>query len=420
MNFFQLILEGTKIAWGAILNNKVRAFLTMLGVATGIFAITSILTMVNSMKSSITQNLSALGNTTIFVHHWPWKDNSEDWFKYFNRPKVSYNDFMKLKLGLADVEGISYEVYVTGQTAKHVGRSVENVTVAGVTKDFGLIQNLEFYDGRYFSDIELQSGNPVCILGYSIADNLFEGMDPIGKTLRVGGKRLKVIGILKRKGQNPFGGSGVDEFVLIPYVYSPKAYNLNSRSVDKIITIKATSYDKMDYVESEAKGLIRAARGLKPKAEDNFSLNKQEMIMNMVDQFFGFMESAGWIISIFSLIIGVFSIGNIMYISVKERTHEIGIQKSLGATRIFILYQFLAESIVICILGGMIGLLATYALTGVVQVLINSSDIAMVIRVSGKDLIMAIALSAGIGVISGFIPALIGARMDPVIAIRSK
>lgn len=418
MNIFQFVWEGIKIALGAIRSSKLRAFLTMLGVATGIFAITSILTMVNSLERSITDNLSSLGNTTLFVHHWPWKDNSQDWFKYFNRPKVSYKDFQRLKANLDGVEGVSFQASFGGQTIKANGQSVEQINVNGVTYDMAAISSLEFDQGRFFSAVEDQLGTSVCILGYNVADGLFPGESAIGKFVRLRGKRLRVVGVIKLEGGLPFGPSSVDDQAFMPYRVAARMFNLTKRSVDKVVTIKVGDYDDMAYVESEIIGIVRTSRGLKPDQENNFAINKQESLMEQIGAFFSVLKGGGYIISGFSILIGAFSIGMIMYISVRERTSEIGIQKALGATRPFILFQFLSESILICLMGGALGLAGVYGLSIVASSILESMDVGMKIAVSAEEISLGMRFSLFTGLISGFIPAFMAATMDPVRAIR--
>ena len=418
MNVFQFIIEGIKIALEAIRTSKLRAFLTMLGVATGIFAITSILTMVNSLERSITDNLSSLGNTTLFVHHWPWKDNSQDWYKYFNRPQVSYQDFQRLKQKLDGVSGVSFQATFSGQVVKAGGQSVEQTTVNGVTYDMAAISSLEFEEGRYFSEVEDQVGSSVCLLGYNIAEGLFPGKPALGDYVRLRGKRLRVVGIIKKQGGLPFGPSSIDDQVFVPYRVAASMYNLTRRSVDKVITVKALSYDNLDYVENEIIGIVRTSRGLKPNQENNFAINKQESLMEMIGAFFAVLKGGGYIISFFSILIGAFSIGMIMYISVRERTNEIGIQKALGATRPFILFQFLAESVIICLLGGAMGLALVYGVAATAQQIMESMNIDMNIAVTAHEVSLGLRFAVITGLVSGLIPATIAATMDPVQAIR--
>ncbi|MEM8899786.1 MAG: ABC transporter permease [Bacteroidota bacterium] len=416
MNIFQFFSEGLQFAWGAITSNRTRALLTMLGVATGIFAISSILTLVSSMKSSITENLSSLGNTTLFVHNWPWTDNGEDWYQYVNRPKMSFRDFQKLKQGLDEVEAVGYSVTVGGQEAKYGALGVSRVEAVGITDQMERFGGFNLSAGRAFSPVEYQMGPYNCIIGYEIKEGLFPEEEAVGKYIRFGGKKWLVIGVKEKVGV-PLGGPDDDD-ISVPYKSLKRAFNLESRRVDKLVMIKLSNYEQMEYVESEITGIMRASRGLKPGTKDNFSINKQESIMNAINGFFGVLEIGGVIVSLFSVLIGGFSIGNIMYISVRERTNEIGIQKSLGATKSFILYQFMTESVIICLLGGVMGLIGVYGVTTFVQWLITSNELPFNVFITMKDIGVAMGLAAVIGLVSGFLPSWIASVVDPVIAIR--
>lgn len=401
-------------------SNKVRSFLTMLGVATGIFAISAILTLFHSMQSTLTENLSAMGNTTMFVHNWPWRDVGEDWFKFFNRPKVSYRDYQQLSTNLKNVAGVTFEVSARSQTVKAEGRSMSGVEALGVTADYAKLTGLELSEGRFFSEFEIDGGAPVCIIGANIAESLFPNESEIvGKYVRLGGSKMKVVGLIMKKGSAiSFGGSD-DDRLITPYLFSAKHYNLSSRGIDKLILVKAKTHELLDETESEIIGIMRTARGLKPTQDDNFSVNKQEMLMKQIDQIFQYMEFGGWVVTFFSLLIGGFSIFNIMYISVKERTNEIGIQKALGSTRGFIMHQFMTESILICLLGGLLGLLFLLGFAQLVEQLLMNMGVNMHILIDWSDIVRALGLSLTMGVVAGAIPAGMAASVDPVIAIRA-
>lgn len=419
MNILQFIVEGSRFAIHAISSNRMRAFLTMLGVATGIFAITGILTMVNSLQKSATESVANLGNTTIFVHHWPWAEGGNEWYKFIGRPKVSYRDFQRLKQNMRRVEGVAYTVTLRNQAVQADAQNVSGIELLGVTHDAGEVLDMAFSDGRYFTEVESHLGASVCIIGHAVAENLFPDSRAIGQYARIRGKRMRVIGVQEKKGAALFPGMpSEDERVYIPYFQLSSSMNTEKRSIEKVITVKAERYEELELVESDIIGNMRAARGLKPKAENNFAINKQEALMNRFESFFGYLKTGGWVISIFSILIGGFSIGNIMYISVRERTSEIGVQKALGSTGPFILYQFISEAIYICVLGGLIGLLLVFALGMGVQVIIERLSIPFTVSFSVFDVFIGLGLSILIGLISGFMPALMAARMDPVIAIR--
>ena len=418
MKLIPFLTEGVKFALQALRNYRSRTILTLLGVAIGVFVITGIRTMINSMEHSITKNLSALGNTTMFVHNWPWKDNSDDWFKYWGRPKVSFEDYQKVRKNLKYTDGVYYQVTFGGQTIKMEGKSISPISVFGVTEDFQVINNWDLVDGRPISATEYFRGGQVCVIGYNIYEGLFDDKNALGESIRIRGKRLTIAGVMKKQGA--MFGPSVDDGIFVPYKTAALMYNTNNRGVDKLLTIKASSVDKIDYVESELTGIMRASRGLRPHAEDNFSINKQEMLMDRINGFFGTLRFGGLIISAFAVLVGLVSIGLIMYISVRERTKEIGIQKSLGANNAFILYQFMTEAIIVCIFGGILGLCLVYGLTEGVQSLVEKNDLPLEIRLSNKEIWFGSIFSLVMGLVAGVLPAIKASSVDPVIALRFK
>ena len=359
-----------------------------------------------------------MGNTTIFVHHIPWADGGQNWYKFANRPQVSYRDFRMLQENLTQVRGVALLATASRQTLRSEGRSISSVDVVGATHHLDKVTDQQFQAGRYFSPIESHLGNAVCLIGHNISENLFPDSNPIGQYLRIRGKRFLVIGVREKMGNDLFGNKSEDDKVTIPYVCMDQMFNLSNRSIQRMIMIKAEDHDQLPYVESEITGILRRARGLRPQVEDNFAINKQEALMSKMEEFFGYLDIGGWVISIFSILIGGFSIGNIMYISVRERTSEIGVQKALGADRGFILYQFISESVMICLLGGILGLFFVFCLGLVMQVLLNIIQIPLSVSFALSDIGVGLALAASIGLISGFVPALIAARLDPVLAIQ--
>jgi putative ABC transport system permease protein len=418
MNLTTLFKESFTIAWNAISANRFRAFLTMLGISIGIFAITLIGTMVHSLESAITRNLSALGNTVMYIHHWPWKDNSSDWYRFMNRPKVSYRDFEYLQTNIPGTL-IAYEMTRGGQKVKVGKNSLENVSLKGVTWEYQSINDFQFQQGRYFTPIESSAGRLVCLLGFNVAKELFSGSNPVGQFVVLAGQKIQVVGVVEKQGSGIFGDS-FDDRMVVPYPLMARIFNEQSRSGDRLITVKANSYEDVPRLEDEVRGWIRAARGLKPSMEDNFAINKQEMLMTQLDSIFSSLRIGGVFISILSILVGGFGIANIMFVSVKERTHEIGIQKSLGATREFILLQFLQESVLLCIAGGIIGIILLFIMSGLGQLIINKIEFDFKILISWTDLIYGIILSVAIGIISGFSPSWVAAKMDPVEAMRSR
>ncbi len=418
---FHWLYEGMAMSVRAIAGFRTRAVLTTLGITIGIFSITFIFTLVNTLQYVVSKNLAELGNTVMFVHHWPWMDGGDNWYKYFNRPKASYSDFVKLKTNLEDVEGVAYQITRSNVAIKATnGKNVQNITTMGVSHDYNNIIVFGMQDGRYFTPHEIEAGRNVCLIGVNIAQGLFGEGPYVGQNVRIRGRQFRVLGVMDKQGINAFGGSR-DDIMVMPYTVMTQMVNSSSRQVDKVISIKANSYDLLDKVQGNVIGLVRQVRGLKPGKEDNFSINRQEMLMAGLQSFFSVLRNGGIVISLFSLLVGGFGIANIMFVSVRERTSEIGVQKALGATKGFIQLQFLLEAITLCVAGGLLGILAMLGVAGSAQLILNAfTDWGITVSIVASDLVMGVIISILIGLVSGFVPAYTAANMDPVEAIRQQ
>ncbi|MBG6235811.1 putative ABC transport system permease protein [Pedobacter sp. CAN_A7] len=414
MMILRLIGESFWFASDALRQNKLRTMLSLLGITIGIFTIISVFSAVDTLRNKLQESVDKLGSKTIFVQKWPWIfGDSYPWWKYINRPQPSMRDYDALKERLENVQGISFEASASNRTVKYRSNSVENVGLNSASQDYNQTWNLDFQEGRYFTESEGQSGAPVVILGADIADGLFSGAEAMGKQIKVMGRRLTVVGVFKKEGEDMLGMSQ-DKNVLIPINLARGLFDIENENYNPQITVRGKEHISLEEVESELQGVLRSIHRLRPGAEDDFSLNKATILSNQLDVMFKMVNIAGWVIGGFSILVGGFGIANIMFVSVKERTNIIGIQKSLGAKNYFILLQFMFEAIALCLLGGALGLFLVYLITVFFTYVM---DVKIILDM--QNVITGITISVIIGAISGFWPAYAASRLDPVEAIRS-
>jgi len=414
MIFFKLFRESFLFAFDALRQNKLRTMLSLLGVTIGIFTVIGVLSAVDTLRANLQQSVNKLGGNSVYVQKWPWIGGEDfPWWKYLQRPNPKLKDFDELQRRSQTAAAVSYEISIGDRTIKYKSNTAEGVQVNAATQDHDKVWNFDLAQGRYFTDIDSRTGAPVAVVGYDIADNLFPSGDAIGKQIKVMGRYLTIIGVFAKEGKDIFGNSD-DKTILIPLNFARNVIDVQNDNYQPTIIVKGRAGLTDVDVESELEGLMRSIRMIKPGQEDNFSLNRATLISNQLDKVFGFLTVAGWIIGGFSILVGGFGIANIMFVSVKERTNIIGIQKSLGAKNYFILLQFLIESIILCLVGGAVGLGMVYLATIAVKAAI---DIQVVLDIG--NIIIGITTSVTIGVISGIIPAYSASRLDPVEAIRS-
>ncbi len=411
--YLRLFKESFSFAMSALRNNKLRTLLSLLGITIGIFSIIAVLAAVDSLDRKIKKDLSSLDKNTIYLMKHTFGPSEIPKWKRQQFPEVSYEEYEYMKTALPEAQEVAYQLAVAPEIIKYDANTVSSVNVTPVSHEFIDIQGLEFSKGRFYNESESNSGAQVIVIGDEIATNLFEDVDPIGKEVRLYGQRFKVIGVLKKQGEGLFGKSN-DTSVYIPVNYMRKRNGDSNANMFHMIIVKPEKGIDIDEFKAVITQKLRAHRGIKTNEIDNFFINVLSGFTDLLDGIITNMNLMGWVIAGFSLLVGGFGIANIMFVSVKERTNLIGIQKSLGAKNKFILFQFLFEAIILCVIGGIIGLLLVWVIT---IVLTQALEFEFVLSLG--NIILGTSLAAIIGLIAGILPAISASKLDPVEAIRS-
>lgn len=400
--------EGLAIAWRAIRANKIRAALTMLGIFIGVTAVVLMSTAIKGIDNSFKNGISALGSDVLYIDKWSWFSN-EEWWKMRNRKNITMEEFYKFK-ELAKLPIAVAPVRNSRQTIKYKDKRVEGIFLNGSSSDYVKTTNFTFDQGRFYSEIESNASRNVAVIGSEINKQLFPRNDALDKTIKIGGVNYKVVGVLAEQGSVVLGPFNPDNQVFIPIGTIFK--NFVSRHRNSVtINVRAASPELVDETKAEAIGIMRKIRGLTYDEENDFSVNQQEALQQQYNSVVGVIQIAGLFITGLSLFVGAIGIMNIMFVSVKERTKEIGLRKAIGAKRRTILAQFLLESSVICLLGGLVGLIAAILLSLMLNQFFPTS-------IQYSVVIIAILISLLTGIISGLAPAYTAAKMDPVDALR--
>ncbi|TFH39359.1 MAG: FtsX-like permease family protein [Bacteroidia bacterium] len=412
MIILRLFREGFLFAFNSLIVNKLRTFLSLFGITIGILAIISVFTVLDWMEKSVKDSIATLGDDIIYIQKMPWSfDPNLPWWDLLSWPAVSLDDYETIRKNSTRSAAAAYLVMFSRQL-KYRDMAVNDAFIWASTYELVNVRSFEIEKGRYFSPYESSSGKAVAIIGAITAETLFDRIDPVGQTITLGGHKAAIIGVFKKEGQGGISDSGMDEVTVIPVEFAKNMINLRNRFIESNIMVKARDGVSATELTDETMMIIRAARRIKPDQVNNFSVNKASLLTQGFDSVFAGINIGGWIIGGFSILVGGFGIANIMFVSVKERTNIIGIQKALGAKKSFILWQFLFESILLSILGGMIGLFIVFIGTQVISYIYELN-----MHLTTGNIILGLSISATIGIIAGYAPAYSAAKMNPVDAI---
>lgn len=409
---------GTSIvqAFHELRANKLRTFLSLLGITIGIFCIIAVLTVLDSMKNNIQREMSTLGSDVLYIGRWPWMDDGGEykWWEYWRRPGITPQQARAVETQSPDVAVATLCLTTRRMTVKYNDIDVGSTQGYAVTNGFDKVQSIDVEAGRYLSASELDGGNNSVVLGYGVYQNLFPGnTDAIGKQVAFHGRKFVVVGVMKKAGQN-MAGFDFDNSVIYPYYMAASFLDTRSLNYDPLLLVKAANGKNIDEVKYEVEGVLRRMRKVRPGQADDFAINQLSQVSQRLNLVFGTIDIVAWIIGGFSLIVGAFGIANIMFVTVKERTKIIGLKKAIGARKSSILWEFLLEAIVLCLVGGCVGIIIVVLLSvGLTKLL--EFDVTLSIA----NFLIGIIVSILVGVLSGFIPARSASRLDPVVAIRS-
>jgi putative ABC transport system permease protein len=411
-------ITGTSIvqAFHELRANKLRTFLSLLGITIGIFCIISVLTVLDSLKNYIQKDMSTLGSDVLYVGRWPWMDDGGEykWWEYWRRPGMTPQDVKAIESQVPDAATATLCLTKQRLTVKYQDMELSSISGYAVMSFFDKVQNIDIQLGRYLSTSELDGGNTSVVLGYSVYRNLFPGsIDPLGKTITFLGRRFTVVGVMKIAGQN-MAGFDYDNSVIFPYYAAATVLDVRSNNYDPMLAIKAASGKNIEEVKYAVEGVLRRTRKVRPGEPDNFAINQLSQVSERLNSVFGTIDIVAWVIGGLSLLVGAFGIANIMFVTVKERTKIIGLKKAIGAKRQSILLEFLLEAVVLSLIGGLVGILVVVLLS-----LLFTYGFDFEVILSMGNFFIGIFVSIFVGVLAGIIPAVSASKLDPVVAIRS-
>jgi putative ABC transport system permease protein len=410
----EIITSSFKMALQELWKNKLRTFLSLFGITIGIFCIIGVLATVNSLERNIQNEIKSLGTNTIYIDKWDYTGGPDyPWWKYINRPVPTYAEMKEIKQRTASAKFAAFNISIT-DNIDHANNVLSGVNIYGISEEFKEIQPIEVQHGRFISDAEFDQGSPIVIVGNIIAEKLFgEPERAVGKVVTIRGKKVLIIGVIKKQGQSMIGGWAFDQSAVLSYKYARNI--MDEKRSNPLIMVQGQDNLTSVALKDELTGTMRALHKLTPVKDDDFALNDVNDFSDAISEVFVSLNIGGWAIAALSLIVGMFGVANIMFVSVRERTSQIGLKKAIGAKNRVILTEFLLESAFLCIIGGLIGLTLVFLLTQILTLALNFP-----VYVSTTNMILAIVICVIVGILAGFIPASQAARMDPVVAIRSK
>jgi putative ABC transport system permease protein len=412
---FRLIGESFLFAWQALVTNKLRTLLSLLGVTIGIFSIIFVLSIVDSMEADMKSSFDMIGSDILFVQKWPMgpEDGAEDyeWWKYMRRRPPNVRDMERLQSKMEEAQAVAFSTS-SQATAEHRNNYLKTAGAVGVSFKYRETIAINLSEGRYFTQVECDNGKNYAIIGQIVSEQLFGSENPLGQEMTIGGLKVIVIGVFEKEGTSLFG-NGFDQVVMMPISFASRI--IPPDSDDSNILLKASPGITNKELKDAVIANFREVRGIKPSGDNDFSIIESSMINEIVDSIISVFNIVGLVIGIFAILVGAFSIANIMFVSVSERTNIIGIQKALGAKNYFILTQFLFESVALCLIGGAIGLLFVW---GVIAFLRSVVDFNFILPLS--RIIAGLSISVIVGLFAGIIPAMKAANLNPVDAMRSK
>lgn len=410
----KIIGNSFRLAVLELRNNKLRTILSLLGVSFGIFCIIGVLSLVTSLETNIQNDIKSLGSNSIYLDKWDYSGGADyPWWKYVNRPEPKYGEMEMIRQKSGAVSHVAMNLSNSGNLEFEDG-VLQGINYYGITDEFGIIQPYDIEAGRDLNTADFNSGSAVVIIGHENAEKLFGNSErAVGKTVKLKSRSASIVGVIKKQGKSMVGGWEFDRSALMPYRFFKLMFN--EKYSNPVIMVQGKPNVSVDALKDDLRGSMRSIRKLGPRDEDDFALNAISDFSKAVSGFFSSVNLGGWFIGLLSLIVGAFSIANIMFVTVRERTPIIGLKKAIGAKRFTILAEFLLESAFICILGGMIGVLLVFLMT-----LLATNLAGFPIFISISLLGLSIGICILIGVLAGIIPANIASKLDAVVAIRSK